>query len=46
MVLIVFYMVENMGVGQKIMALPCSGAEIIMFFVCPYMVIAPNMGIF
>ena len=36
-VIIVFYIVENGGIGQKIMGLACTGAEIFHFFICPYM---------
>ena len=37
--------VENRGVGEKIMMLACSGPELFRFFIIPYMVIYPYMGI-
>ena len=43
--IIVFYIVVNGGIGQKIMRLACSGPEIFLFFVCPNMGILPYMGI-
>ena len=45
MFIIVFYMAENGGIGEKIMRLACSGAEILAFSICPYMGIYPYLGI-
>ena len=38
-------MVENGGVGEKIMELSWTETELFDFFVCPYMGIWPYMGI-
>ena len=43
MFIIVFYMAENGGIGEKIMRLACPGAEISRFYICPYMGISPIM---
>ena len=42
---IVFYGLDNQGVGDKIFELACSWAKIFEGFVCPYLVICPYLGI-